>query len=739
MKFYRISILNLLIIVFTNNCGSPVIDTNSRKTDRQIIDEASDDVKKELQDLDSLDPNDLSKYIADLYRDAKGKIKSKTSIIETLEEDQKKSNDKNFKFKNFYSDLKRAIKGSPRNYEANQFMKMMEEDKSDRYNIPKKIKEDLVTPFYEDLKKKNSNKNKNLISRLKEYEMFKDIDQIKNEENLDKKDDWIEKHIKNEKKLTDLDDFIDIYENILPTDYKKSSLKLLTHIKKIRDLKKQKSHFVKSLEKIKGLDTKKTDNLFDLLTNEFFNDNPEELFEDVEIKTKQDFIQNIIVKIKLKIKRHNLDESIQKLKKIQIKIPSYFNDLKDEINKILDWNEQLKELNKLPNVYFDKFLPKDKEYILYQFTLYAQNISTKNDIEKVIGLVKKMEFKDSNFKKELSKILNEERTYLIEKEKIIKKIPEYTKPGGIPNQSNTCYAASLFQIISCSYPEPFYLYDIDLKKKKRLLEYLEKVSYAKGIKDLKDEIAENEKGKDTITKCKNLINNVRQGKKSHNIREIIDSLISIGLFKGTGGRQEDSQEFLEAILKILPSNELLGEKILQFNSDEIKYLNYDKYRLLLLPFPYPNDYNEISFDKLMKENFNENRSSALDKVINNLNKVIEFKINTVLNSKIIPKKLFIYLPRKLPEGIKNESNVKISLDLIIKKEFTYNNDKDIKYRLLSFNVHSGGAGGGHYYAYVKGKKDWYYISDGEEEQKIDKGDIPSKMGQGYLYCYERVD
>ena len=625
----------LLFLLIQKKTIKKTIKKNNNKNNNK----QNGDVEKELKTLDSLDPKKLQKKINDINTAAKRRIKAKTSITETLEENLKKSKEnKNYKYRNFYADLKRAIKNSPRDYEANEFIDAIDKDEHNNYQIPPKIKQNLVAPFYADLKKENAKKSKDLVSRLKKYDMFKDIDNIKNETDLNKKDEWIEKHIKNEKELTDIDDFIDIYNNILPSNYKRSCQTLITHINGIRNLKKQKSNFIDSLKKIEHLDMDKISSLFDLLTNEFFNDDPTDLFsEKDEIKNKEDFIKDIIGKIKFKIKRHNLEESIQKLEKIEKKIIPYFDDIKKVITEILNWNKQLIEFNKLPNIYFDKFLPKDKNFTLYQFTLYAQNISSKQELEKVIDLINKMDIKDPNFKTELIKILNEEKTYLIDKEKIIKEIPEFTKPGGIPNGGNTCYAASLFQILSSSYPEPFYLYDVDLKRKKRILKYIEKVSYEKNaIKSLKDEISTVEKGKDIITKSKNLIENVRKGINSINVSEIIESLISKKLFVASEGTEEDSQEFLDAIYKILPSdNYCETEEITSIQNQ--KYSQTEKHKYLMISFPPPYDYDKIEFNKLMKHNFSQNEESEkeneLIKFRNNFYKKYPWVKNTFLNTK----------------------------------------------------------------------------------------------------------
>ena len=110
----------------------------------------------------------------------------------------------------------------------------------------------------------------------------------------------------------------------------------------------------------------------------------------------------------------------------------------------------------------------------------------------------------------------------------------------------------------------------------------------------------------------------------------------------------------------------------------------------------------------------------------------------------MPKKLILYIKRfdfnyETLKSYKIDINTKAPIELIIKKEFTFDQKKDIKYKLVSFNMHSGSIIGGHYYAYTKGKENWYKVSDASVSSEIKENEIKEKINQGYLYCYEKVD
>ena len=72
---------------------------------------------------------------------------------------------------------------------------------------------------------------------------------------------------------------------------------------------------------------------------------------------------------------------------------------------------------------------------------------------------------------------------------------------------------------------------------------------------------------------------------------------------------------------------------------------------------------------------------------------------------------------------------------------------DFVYELYSIMIHSGGAYGGHYYAYIKSFEDgkWYNFNDstvtalsGEEEIFKTFGDSKGSSGTAYLLMYRKI-
>ncbi len=727
MQNKYLTFLFFSIIIICNSCSDPTIDTPSSEDNKKKgIEDISDEVREELRILNNLSKEDLEDIVSSLNTAANKRIKGKSNIKIILKSNIDRAKKGNLKYQDFYIDLKQAVKRSNKDYENKEFIDAIKNDDK----IPKAIKEDIINPFYTALEKENNEKSANLISNLKEY--FPDIEKVKGN-----KDEWIESHLKNENKLLEPTTFKNLYK-VLPTEYEKSLKVIYRHISKVDEVKKSKSDFVKIIDKDTDLNTEDLKKLLNILLNDLFNDEPDELFnrdkdkDKDDIKIKEDIIDFIDGKIKLKISYFNANEVLSKLEKIKDKIPASLEKIKARIEEILKLKGITEKLNTLENIPNNKFLPRDKEWLLYEITYYAQNLSSEEEIESTLTKLESLEIEDE-LKKEFKNILNEEKDYRVKRAKIIKEdIPKYVEPGGIPNQGNTCYAASLFQMLARSFAEPFYLYDLDLERKKKLFERIKKIKYKTRITITEDEIKSNENAKDIIEKCRQLIEKVRTGKDSEDIGVIINLLIKNGYFEGKISRQEDSDELLKAISKALPTNQGYFEVISQqeFNNNLISSKN-QRENTLILKFI---DLKGSSLEELLKLNFNQKAKIEKTHLINNIyrdSKVIE---DTLLISNTMPKKLIISLARLDDFGRKINNQVKAPLELIIKKELTKEKTKDIKYKLTSFNVHSGTAGGGHYIAYIDNNGKWHKMSDGRKLSNPDN--IENETGDGYLYCYE---
>ena len=302
----------------------------------------------------------------------------------------------------------------------------------------------------------------------------------------------------------------------------------------------------------------------------------------------------------------------------------------------------------------------------------------------------------------------------------------YSKiPSGLPNKGATCFANSFIQLFMC------------------MEEFIKFILLENNIENIK-----------YFIKCYYIKNNIE--------KSITDFLKYIGIKSMSS--QEDAHEFFikfidnirgKMIDKENDINQLLCILVKNntFRSDTKIETNYKTNNILLNESSFVKHESIISIE--LKKNGSEYKfyDSYISYTSYEVLKKDERTINntgtkkwayarqlTILSAPkyfIISLKRFIYdvfgkISQKIDDKITdipiNNFNI---FPLANKSEYKY-------YNLKGFINHSGGTGGGHYFAFVRKQNNWYLCND-SNVSAVSIGHIPHALMQSYILLYERID
>ncbi len=204
------------------------------------------------------------------------------------------------------------------------------------------------------------------------------------------------------------------------------------------------------------------------------------------------------------------------------------------------------------------------------------------------------------------------------------------------------------------------------------------------------------------------------------------------------GNQQDAEEFVNLLMRVLNFKPVTMQSSSTFTLDNIQQTKqYPIEATTICQINFLSGTNNLQ--ELFNLNFepvkNENTPLRVNDRV-----VLEF--NQKSNLTALPEILPLQMKRFVAGGAKNttrvglnpddDGNFKLNAATALEK-----NNGAVAYKAVSFVLHMGGTGGGHYVSYYKKDAQWYYASDSDVHPVNDIKQVQNALSESYMIFFQK--